>query len=79
VESPFTAEAGICKLSAVGIGMRSHSGVAADMFEALARAGINILMISTSEIKIAVVIEQERAEEAARVVHAAFALGKPMV
>jgi len=74
--TPFSAEAGICKLSAVGIGMRSHSGVAAEMFEALARAGINIMMISTSEIKIAVVIEQERAEEAARVVHAAFGLGK---
>jgi aspartate kinase len=69
-------EAGIVKLSAVGIGMRSHSGVAADMFEALSAAGINIQMISTSEIKIAVTIPEDRAEEAARVVHAAFGLGK---
>ena len=69
-------ETGIAKLSAVGIGMRSHSGVAAEMFAALASAGINIQMISTSEIKIAVTIPQDRAEEGARVVHAAFGLGK---
>ena len=68
--------AGIAKLSAVGIGMRSHSGVAADMFEALGKGGINIQMISTSEIKIAVTIDQDRAEEAARIVHAAFGLGR---
>ena len=68
--------AGIAKLSVVGIGMRSHSGVAAEMFEALGNEGVNILMISTSEIKIAVTIEQERAEEAARIVHAAFGLGR---
>ncbi len=67
---------GIAKLSAVGIGMRSHSGVAAEMFEALAEAGISIQMISTSEIKIAVTIAEERCEEAARVVHAAFDLGR---
>ncbi len=70
------SEAGIAKLSAVGIGMRSHSGVAAEMFEALGKGGVNIQMISTSEIKIAVTIEQDRAEEAARLVHAAFALGR---
>ena len=69
-------ETGIAKLSAVGIGMRSHSGVAAEMFAALASAGINIQMISTSEIKIAVTIPEDRAEEGARVVHAAFGLGK---
>lgn len=67
---------GIAKLSAVGIGMRSHSGVAAQMFAALGNGGVNIQMISTSEIKIAVTIEQERAEEAARLVHAAFGLGR---
>jgi aspartate kinase len=68
------AKPGIAKLSVVGIGMRSHSGVAAHMFEALATAGINIQMISTSEIKTAVTIREEMIDEAARVVHAAFGL-----
>ncbi|MEM6910349.1 MAG: aspartate kinase [Verrucomicrobiota bacterium] len=70
------AELGIAKLSAVGIGMRSHSGVAAKMFGALSDAGINIQMISTSEIKIAVIVNQARIEEAAHVVHQAFDLHK---
>ncbi|CAN5478015.1 aspartate kinase [soil metagenome] len=69
-----TSQAGIAKLSAVGIGMRSHSGVAAEMFGALADAGINIQMISTSEIKIAVTIEEAEADRAANVVHDAFKL-----
>ena len=64
----------IAKLSVVGVGMRTHSGVAATLFQALADAGINIELISTSEIKISVVIDQARAEEAARVAHAAFKL-----
>jgi len=51
---------GVAKLSVVGIGMRSHSGVAARMFECLGRAGINIQMVSTSEIKIAVIIDEKR-------------------
>ena len=67
-------EAGIGKLSCVGIGMRSHSGVAAKMFAALGEAGINIGMISTSEIKISVTVEENQIEEAARVVHTAFDL-----
>ncbi len=62
----------IGKLSIVGVGMRSHTGVAAKMFEALAGAGVNIDMISTSEIKISVVIDLTRGEEAMRVVHDAF-------
>lgn len=66
---------GIAKLSVVGIGMRSHSGVAARLFEALGAGGINIQMISTSEIKTAVIIEENRVEEAARLAHAAFGLG----
>lgn len=66
---------GIAKLSVVGIGMRSHSGVAARLFEALGAGGINIQMISTSEIKTAVIIEESRVEEAARLAHAAFGLG----
>jgi aspartate kinase len=65
---------GIGKLSVVGIGMRSHSGVAAQMFAALAKHGINIQMISTSEIKTAVTIDEGQLEEAARVAHAAFNL-----
>ena len=67
---------GVAKLSVVGIGMRSHSGVAARMFECLGRAGINIQMVSTSEIKIAVVIDEKEAERAARLVHAEFGLGR---
>ncbi len=66
----------IAKLSVVGVGMKTHSGVAASVFQALADAGINIELISTSEIKISVVIELERADEAARVIHAAFGLDK---
>ncbi|KAB2641002.1 MAG: aspartate kinase [Verrucomicrobia bacterium] len=69
-------EGGIAKLSAVGIGMRSHSGVAATMFKALGAAGINIGMISTSEIKIAVTVDETRIEDAARAVHDAFDLDK---
>jgi aspartate kinase len=72
-------EGGIAKLSAVGIGMRSHSGVAATMFKALGDAGINIGMISTSEIKIAVTVDERFIEEAARAVHDAFQLDKEPV
>ncbi|HBE97993.1 MAG TPA: aspartate kinase [Verrucomicrobiales bacterium] len=73
-EAEIETEAGIAKLSCVGIGMRSHSGVAAKMFESLGEAGINIGMISTSEIKISVTVEEGEIEKAARVVHTAFDL-----
>ena len=66
---------GIAKLSIVGIGMRSHSGVAARLFEALSAGGINIQMISTSEIKTAVIIEESKINEAAALAHEAFGLG----
>ena len=66
----------IAKISAVGVGMRSHSGVAARMFQALGDAGINIHMISTSEIKISCVVDASRGEEALRIVHDAFELSK---
>src|SRR5881296_2011791 len=66
------ADENIGKLSIVGVGMRSHSGVAAKMFETLANAGVNIDMISTSEIKISVVIDLAKGEQAMKVVHAAF-------
>jgi aspartate kinase len=70
-----TARDGISKLSVVGIGMRSHTGVAATLFSALAQAGINIQMISTSEIKISVIIDEAQGQRAAQVVHDAFKLG----
>ncbi len=70
------SQSGIAKLSIVGIGMRSHSGVAARMFSALSDAGINIQMISTSEIKTAVTVNESEIESAARVVHTAFGLDK---
>ncbi len=64
----------IAKLSVVGVGMKTHSGVAATLFQALADANINIELITTSEIKISVVIDQDRSDEAYRVAHAAFKL-----
>jgi aspartate kinase len=67
----------IAKLSVVGIGMRSHAGVATKMFQVLADEGINIQMISTSEIKISVVIEEKYAELAVRSLHRAFELHRP--
>jgi aspartate kinase len=64
----------ICKVSAVGVGMRSHPGVASQMFRTLAEEGINIQMISTSEIKISVVVDEKYLELAVRVLHKAFGL-----
>ncbi len=64
----------IAKVSLVGVGMRSHSGVAAKMFEVLSREGVNIMMISTSEIKISCVIDEKYLELAMRALHAAFGL-----
>ena len=66
----------VAKLSLVGIGMRSHSGVASKMFQALGHEGINIQMITTSEIKISVVIDEESLERGVHAVHAAFELDK---
>jgi aspartate kinase len=71
----FSAQGGIAKLSVVGIGMRSHSGVAAKMFEVLGNAGINIQMITTSEIKISVIVDEANVDEGANLVHASFGLG----
>lgn len=68
------ADERIGKVSVVGVGMRTHSGVAAAMFEALAEKGINILMISTSEIKISCIVSEDRVEEAVRVIHDKFRL-----
>ena len=75
--SAMTAQAGVAKLSVVGIGMRSHAGVASRLFACLGEAGVNIQLISTSEIKIAVVIDETELERAAQAVHAAFGLARP--
>ena len=75
-DSEVITEAGIAKLSCVGIGMRSHVGVAAKMFKALGDAGINIGMITTSEIKIAITVDELHIEDAARAVHEVFELDK---
>ena len=64
----------ICKVSMVGVGMRSHVGIASQMFRTLSEEGINIQMISTSEIKISVVIDEKYLELAVRVLHKAFGL-----
>ena len=75
-EARLDTEAGLAKLSVVGVGMRSNSGVAATMFQALADAGIHTGMIATSEIRISTTVEAADIEQAARVVHAAFHLEK---
>ena len=71
-----TYDDNIAKVSVVGVGMRSHTGVARKVFRALAEKKINIDMISTSEIKISIVIAKDRAEEAVRALHDAFELEK---
>ena len=73
-----TGDARICKVSIVGIGMRSHVGIASKMFGVLAEEGINIQMISTSEIKTSVVIDEKYMELAVRALHKAFDLDQPV-
>ena len=68
----MTSDTAVAKVSVVGLGMRSHAGIAARMFEVLAREGINIQMISTSEIKVSIVIDAKYAELAVRVLHQAL-------
>ena len=65
----------IAKVSVIGIGMKSHVGIASKTFRALADAGINIQMISTSEIKISCVIKEDQTERAVQVIHDVFELG----
>src|SRR5437867_10734518 len=72
----MTVTDSIAKVSLVGVGMRLHSGVAARMFEVLSREGVNIMMISTSEIKISCVIDEKYLELAVRALHAAFGLDR---
>ena len=66
----------IVKVSIVGVGMRSHAGVAAKMFNVLASEGINIMMISTSEIKVSCIVNAKYTELAVRLLHDAFELGE---
>lgn len=70
------ADENIAKVSVIGVGMRSHSGIAAKMFDLLSEEGINIMMISTSEIKVSCVIDTKYTELAVRVLHDGFGLGK---
>ena len=69
-------EANVAKVSVIGVGMRNHSGVAAKAFEALLQENINIIMISTSEIKISCIIDEKYVELAVRVLHDTFGLDK---
>jgi aspartate kinase len=64
----------VAKISVVGVGMRSHAGVASTMFDALAKRGINIQAITTSEIKVSVLIDEDETELAVRVLHTAYGL-----
>jgi len=73
--SGVVADDRVAKVSIVGVGMRSHAGVAARMFETLSREGVNIQMISTSEIAVSCVIEDKYTELAVRALHDAFELG----
>jgi len=70
-----TGQTDVAKVSIVGVGMRTHAGIAARMFEVLSAEGINIQMISTSEIKISVVIDEKYTELAVRTLHDAFVAG----
>ena len=76
--SGVTHDPDVAKVSVVGLGMRTHTGVAREMFDALAAAGINIQMITTSEIKISVLVARAAAAEALRLVHRAFELDRPI-
>ena len=72
-----TGDNKIIKISLVGVGMRSHAGIASKMFQALSKEGINIRMISTSEIKISVVVDEKYLELGVRALHDAFQLDQP--
>jgi len=74
----LVVDQGVAKVSVVGIGMRSHAGVAAQMFKALADEGINIKVITTSEIKISVLIDRKYMELAVQALHDTFGLGEEL-
>jgi aspartate kinase len=77
--SGFTCDPDIAKISLIGAGMKSHPGVAADMFDALAEAGINLEIISTSSIRVSCVVRASEIERAVRVVHERFRLSDPVI
>lgn len=70
----FSADRDVSKISVIGVGMKSHTGVAARIFQTLAREGVNILMVSTSEIKVSCLVHSKYVELAVRALHAAFGL-----
>ena len=72
----IVADAELVKISIVGVGMRSHPGVAQTMFNALAKKGINIKVISTSEIKVSILIDEEYTELALKALHSAYGLDR---
>jgi len=74
-----TGDESIVKISIVGVGMRNHSGIASTMFQIMSNEGINLMMISTSEIKVSCIIEEKYTELAVRALHSAFALDKDNV
>jgi aspartate kinase len=74
----ITSDDNVAKISIIGVGMRHHAGVASRMFQSLANEGINIHMISTSEIKVSCVIEDQHTAKAVRVLHDAFELDQPL-
>ncbi len=71
-----TGDQHIAKVSIVGVGMRNHSGIASTMFHILSKEGINMMMVSTSEIKVSCIIDEKYTELAVRALHDAFALEK---
>jgi aspartate kinase len=72
----ISSDSNVAKLSVVGIGMRSHCGIAEKMFQTLAEEEVNIQMISTSEIKISCIIDEAQSKRALKAIHKAFNLGK---
>jgi aspartate kinase len=75
----YTSDEAVARISLIGAGMKSHPGVAADMFEALADAGVNIEMISTSPIRMSCVIREEQVQQAVQAVHDRFRLSDEVV
>jgi aspartate kinase len=75
--SRIIADSNVVKLSVIGVGMRSHAGVAQRMFKALAEKGINIQVISTSEIKVSVLVAEDYTELALRALHTVYGLDAP--
>ena len=76
IRDSLLIDSSIAKVSLVGVGMRTHAGIASSAFKALSEAGINIQMISTSEIKITIVIQEKETDQAVNALHSEFELEK---